>query len=300
MDSAYMSTDVSDPFSSGLEGVDEDHYGYVLPTERGSRSTVPHGRTSRNSKSAAKTDVQEYELMNKQPPRISTSPTDSTDGSSALCNPSSPASPYTCSILPQKRDTDSTQTEQSDNGTSLPEGDSVESAAAAACEYSLVGRETCTTDENKSESSPVEEEPPTEPQPQEAVVEYEYMDIRIEINQQNSPASSPGEVESDSREAIYQNVSARHKENEDSDLTTRHSEYVDMEASGRTGSEDRDQVDYQNFPVKGRPVVGEEPQKAGLRSYIKVCAGVEAQNTSFDNPDYWHSRLFHKQDAVCT
>uniref|UniRef100_A0A673KXP3 receptor protein-tyrosine kinase n=1 Tax=Sinocyclocheilus rhinocerous TaxID=307959 RepID=A0A673KXP3_9TELE len=90
------------------------------------------------------------------------------------------------------------------------------------------------------------------------------------------------------------------KENEDSDLTTRRSEYVDMEASGRTGSEDRDQVDYQNFPVKGRPVMGEEPQKTGLRSYIKVCAGVEAQNTSFDNPDYWHSRLFHKKDAVCT
>lgn len=25
----------SDPFSSGLEGVEEDHYGYVLPAERG-------------------------------------------------------------------------------------------------------------------------------------------------------------------------------------------------------------------------------------------------------------------------
>uniref|UniRef100_A0A8C1IF04 Receptor protein-tyrosine kinase n=1 Tax=Cyprinus carpio TaxID=7962 RepID=A0A8C1IF04_CYPCA len=99
---------------------------------------------------------------------------------------------------------------------------------------------------------------------------------------------------------IYQNVSARNKDNEDSDLTARHSEYVDMEASGRTGSEDRDQVDYQNFPVKGRPVMREEPQNTGLRSYIKVCAGVEAQNTSFDNPDYWHSRLFHKKDAVCT
>lgn len=38
MDSAYMSNGVSvasDPFSPGLEGVDEDHYGYVLPTERG-------------------------------------------------------------------------------------------------------------------------------------------------------------------------------------------------------------------------------------------------------------------------
>uniref|UniRef100_A0A673KXI9 Receptor protein-tyrosine kinase n=1 Tax=Sinocyclocheilus rhinocerous TaxID=307959 RepID=A0A673KXI9_9TELE len=205
MDSAYTGVSVaSDPFSSGLEGVDEDHYGYVLPTERGKP------------------------------------------------------------ILD-----------------------------------SLVGTVTC-TDQNQSESSPVEEEPPTEPQPQEAVVEYEYMDIRTDITQQNSPASSPDEVESDSREAIYQNVSARHKENEDSDLTTRRSEYVDMEASGRTGSEDRDQVDYQNFPVKGRPVMGEEPQKTGLRSYIKVCAGVEAQNTSFDNPDYWHSRLFHKKDAVCT
>uniref|UniRef100_A0A671RIJ6 Receptor protein-tyrosine kinase n=1 Tax=Sinocyclocheilus anshuiensis TaxID=1608454 RepID=A0A671RIJ6_9TELE len=205
MDSAYMSTGesvASDPFSSGLEGVDEDHYGYVL----NSKSALP----------PPKTDVQEYELMKKQPPR------------------------------------------------------------------------------------PVEEEPPTEPQPQEAVVDYEYMDIRTDITQQNCPASSPDEVESDSREAIYQNVSARHKENEDSDLTTRRSEYVDMEASGRTGSEDRDQVDYQNFPVEGRPVMGEEPQKTGLRSYIKVCAGVEAQNTSFDNPDYWHSRLFHKKDAVCT
>uniref|UniRef100_A0A9J8AP15 Receptor protein-tyrosine kinase n=2 Tax=Cyprinus carpio TaxID=7962 RepID=A0A9J8AP15_CYPCA len=202
MDSAYMSNGVSvasDPFSPGLEGVDEDHYGYV--TSR--KQNIP----------PPKTEIQEYELMNKQPPH------------------------------------------------------------------------------------PVEEEPP-----QEVVVEYEYMDIRTDIHQRNSPASSPEEVESDGREAIYQNVSARHrpKENEDSDLTTRRSEYVDMEASGITDSEDRDQADYQNFPVKGRPVVGEEPQKTGLRSYIKVCAGVEAQNTSFDNPDYWHSRLFHKQDAVCT
>ncbi|XP_026097690.1 receptor tyrosine-protein kinase erbB-3-like isoform X2 [Carassius auratus] len=302
MDSAYMSTGVSvasDPFSSGQEGVDEDHYGYVLPSERGSRSSVLHGRASRNSKSALpppKTDVQEYELMNKRPTRLSASPTD--NGSSALCNPSSSASPYTYSILPQKRDTDSTQTEQSDKGASSPEGSSVESAAAG--EYSLVGTVTCTA-ENQSESSPVEEEPPTEPLPQEEVVEYEYMDIRIDITQQNSPPSSPDEVESDRREVIYQNVCAReNKENEDSDLTTRRSEYVDMEASGRAGSEDRDQADYQNFQVKGRPVMGEESQKTGLRSYIKVCAGVEAQNTSFDNPDYWHSRQFHKQDAVCT
>lgn len=73
-----------------------------------------------------------------------------------------------------------------------------------------------------------------------------------------------------------------------------------MEASERTGSKGGDQADYQNISLNGRPVVGEESQKPGLRSFIKVCTGVEAQNTSFDNPDYWQSRLFHKQDAVCT
>lgn len=44
MDSA-ISTGVSvasDPFSSGLEGVDEDNYGYVLPTERG--KTILHSQ----------------------------------------------------------------------------------------------------------------------------------------------------------------------------------------------------------------------------------------------------------------
>lgn len=265
----------------------------------GSRSTFCHSRMSSNSKSALstpKTDTtQEYELMKKEP----TSPTDSTDASSA----SSPASPYTCNILPQKRDSDSTQTEQSDKATSPPKGDGLESAAA--CEYGLVGTET-STDRSQSEISTVEEEQ----QPQKGVVEYEYMDIRTDIHQQNvagrSTSSSPDEVESDVKEAIYQNVSepprltARHKENEDSDCTSQRSEYVDMEASGRTGSEDGDQADYQNIPVNGRPMVGEESQKPGLRPYIKVCTGVEAQNTSFDNPDYWHSRLFHKQDAVCS
>lgn len=48
MDSAYMSTSVSvasDPFSPGLEGVDEDYNGYVLPTDtrnqhRGTRNNL--------------------------------------------------------------------------------------------------------------------------------------------------------------------------------------------------------------------------------------------------------------------
>lgn len=65
-----------------------------------------------------------------------------------------------------------------------------------------------------------------------------------------------------------------------------------------------EQADYQNLPVKGR-VVSEETGSgrcAGIGGYIKVCAGMgePGSNTSFDNPDYWHSRLFLKPDAVRT
>lgn len=65
-----------------------------------------------------------------------------------------------------------------------------------------------------------------------------------------------------------------------------------------------EQVDYQNLPVKGRAVSEEtgSGRCAGIGGYIKVCAGIRepGSNTSFDNPDYWHSRLFLKPDAVRT
>lgn len=65
-----------------------------------------------------------------------------------------------------------------------------------------------------------------------------------------------------------------------------------------------EQADYQNLPVKGRAVPEETDggRCAGIGGYIKVCAGMgePGSNTSFDNPDYWHSRLFLKPDAVRT
>lgn len=65
-----------------------------------------------------------------------------------------------------------------------------------------------------------------------------------------------------------------------------------------------EQADYQNVPAKGRTC----PEDAGsgrcgdIGEYIKVCAGMgePGGNTSFDNPDYWHSRLFLQPDAVRT
>ncbi|KAF0036282.1 hypothetical protein F2P81_011594 [Scophthalmus maximus] len=65
-----------------------------------------------------------------------------------------------------------------------------------------------------------------------------------------------------------------------------------------------EQADYQNLPLKGRAVSEEVGggRCAGIGGYIKVCAGMgePGSNTSFDNPDYWHSRLFLQPDAVRT
>uniref|UniRef100_A0A674EF51 Receptor protein-tyrosine kinase n=1 Tax=Salmo trutta TaxID=8032 RepID=A0A674EF51_SALTR len=94
-------------------------------------------------------------------------------------------------------------------------------------------------------------------------------------------------------------------------------EYEEMDAFGgdSRGSQrvDHQEAEYQNLPVlgKGRATTAEveggtSTRCAGLgvEGYIKVCSGVgvvePSSNTSFDNPDYWHSRLFLKADAVRT
>ncbi|CAB1330124.1 unnamed protein product, partial [Coregonus sp. 'balchen'] len=93
-------------------------------------------------------------------------------------------------------------------------------------------------------------------------------------------------------------------------------EYEDMDAfgGGSRGSQrgDHQEAEYQNLPVpgKGRATTAEEGGAGsrcaglGLGGYIKVCSGVgvgePSSNTSFDNPNYWHSRLFLKSDAVRT
>lgn len=65
-----------------------------------------------------------------------------------------------------------------------------------------------------------------------------------------------------------------------------------------------EQANYQNLPLKMN--AGNEEADGdrcvGIGDYIKVCAvmGDPGGNTSFDNPDYWHSRLFLKPDAVRT
>uniref|UniRef100_UPI0037E88292 receptor tyrosine-protein kinase erbB-3b n=1 Tax=Semicossyphus pulcher TaxID=241346 RepID=UPI0037E88292 len=165
---------------------------------------------------------------------------------------------------------------------------------------------------------------------------YEYMDIRrCDSTEGENPAwerrgsqtSAEGTEETDQ---IVEVLKKEHKEEEEEEkchntnkqplqgdqsemvmprpdvLTAGGEEVEEYEEMTRLGVVPGgwEEADYQNLPVKGRSVPEETGSSrcAGIGGYIKVCAGMgePGSNTSFDNPDYWHSRLFIKPDAVRT
>ncbi|XP_067095983.1 receptor tyrosine-protein kinase erbB-3-like [Osmerus mordax] len=175
---------------------------------------------------------------------------------------------------------------------------------------------------------------------QQECVEYEYMDIRrsdsgdrpiwlrresavaeqntldAEKRERTRGTQAEGEKEEgeeDEEEYQYTNPQPRLKES----LVGSSRPRPDVFAAGARGEEEYEEMDgcggascaggeaeYQNIPGKGREG-GEEvcsSRCGGLGGYIKVCTvvGDPTGNTSFDNPDYWHSRLFLKPDAVRT
>lgn len=160
---------------------------------------------------------------------------------------------------------------------------------------------------------------------------YEYMDIRrsdsIEGNDPpqercQTSAKSSAKTEETGRAEESQRVEDEKKYHHKSKQATLHGSSMvmprpDVLAAGGEEMEEyeemarfagvpggQEQADYQNLPVKGRAVSEEvgSGRCAGIGGYIKVCAGMgePGSNTSFDNPDYWHSRLFLKPDAVRT
>lgn len=80
-------------------------------------------------------------------------------------------------------------------------------------------------------------------------------------------------------------------------------EYEEMTELGE-GPDGWGQAEYENLPVKEwtSPEEVGGVRCTGIEKYIKVCAGIgePGSSTAFDNPDYWHSRLFLKPDAVRT
>ncbi|XP_076840273.1 receptor tyrosine-protein kinase erbB-3b isoform X2 [Brachyhypopomus gauderio] len=294
----------------------------VRMMKAGSGSSLPRSRPPRNTWSHLSPLVsiadpsQEYELMNKQPSVLSCPPKDSPDASPSYDPPS------ICNTgLPPHEDSGSSDTQQPAqcNSDHSEDTSALEDGPVPAREGE---GEQCVRE--PSDSTAEDDAAEVERVPQSTAVEYEYMDIRTEpkpeqphsgsevrtgSSGENETPSSLGEVKRKPKEdAVYQNTSelpalngnANKRTSRDPTVNGQLDEYEDMGACGRALMSG-DQVVYQNIPPKGRMASGEELHGAKLRAFRGMCVGMDDKgNTSFDNPDYWHSRLFHKSDAVCT
>ncbi|XP_066520621.1 receptor tyrosine-protein kinase erbB-3a [Hoplias malabaricus] len=77
-------------------------------------------------------------------------------------------------------------------------------------------------------------------------------------------------------------------------------EYEEMDSLTLGGNS---RAEYQNLQKNREREAAGQPN-LGIAPYVRVCAGVgvakEGGDRCFDNPDYWHSRMYPKANAVST
>uniref|UniRef100_A0A673ZBI0 Receptor protein-tyrosine kinase n=1 Tax=Salmo trutta TaxID=8032 RepID=A0A673ZBI0_SALTR len=127
-------------------------------------------------------------------------------------------------------------------------------------------------------------------------VEYEYMDIRsVGPEASERPDDPPTRVVPHPGATPKQRMRGGEGEVD---------EYEDMDSLAAPGA--GDPVEYENLQGEGEGVVRAiGGQRTGMGAFVKVRAGVGVGepgggDCSFDNPDYWQSRLFLKPNTVST
>ncbi|XP_076012565.1 receptor tyrosine-protein kinase erbB-3a [Genypterus blacodes] len=170
-------------------------------------------------------------------------------------------------------------------------------------------------------------------------VEYEYMDIRGCEKEESPPVPEPSPSTSDGRiggelgyeekqegDEDYVEDSNYQYTNRQPKLRQALQDRKELKIQGRDGAEAEaeaeaeayeyedmdsfaavlpdDAVVYQNLQRNGEGAArGADTHQTGFDPYVKVRAGVgepAGADRSFDNPDYWHSRMFLKPKAVRT
>ncbi|KAM9410152.1 receptor tyrosine-protein kinase erbB-3-like [Pholidichthys leucotaenia] len=149
-------------------------------------------------------------------------------------------------------------------------------------------------------------------------IEYEYMDIRGTEKGESPPTYDPppppqmrGEVEEDE----YVEDSNYHYTNKQPKLGQILQERKELDILGRDegGVDEYEDMGcfvapphanvavYQNMQRMGkRGVSDQDPYQSVFDPHVRVRAGVGAGDRSYDNPGYWHSRMFMKSNAVPT
>uniref|UniRef100_A0A672JRH6 Receptor protein-tyrosine kinase n=1 Tax=Salarias fasciatus TaxID=181472 RepID=A0A672JRH6_SALFA len=151
-------------------------------------------------------------------------------------------------------------------------------------------------------------------------VEYEYMDIRGHEKEEGPPAHDPPPPPISSKvraeEDEYVEDSNYHYTNRQPKLRQALRDQRELKIQGKEEGEAYEYEDmdyfaaqlpedpavYQNMQWEGA-VGGAEAHQSGFDPHVKVRAGVgqpAAGDSSFDNPGYWHSRMFLEAKAVPT
>ncbi|XP_033826025.1 receptor tyrosine-protein kinase erbB-3b [Periophthalmus magnuspinnatus] len=293
-------------------GEEVDHYGYVLPgspdqTERVHRSSHP---AKKNSKSFMKNlsplmirQPQEYEIMGKKASASSCG----TRGITAKIDAPLVALGYKMTTLPSPtsiaplllEDITSHMETPVISVTNKTVNEDCTGAAAKAevsVQLNVLYGTTGIEDEQKEAAQQIDR--------------YEYLDIRCSNSlEENEPSLKSRESETslvesaeteETREELETHVDITANTKADVPTTGEEKEEDYEEMTSRSNG--WEQPMYQNLPERDRAVSEElgNSRCSRIGGYIKVCAamGEPESNTSFDNPDYWHSRLFLKTDAL--
>lgn len=303
-----------------------------LLSRLGSQTSGPYSRASRSSRGTLSPSTphsppaQEYELMSKQPGPAPRSPKPAGHRTaSTTCSASLP---------PLESDHDHTPTQQPGHRDTPPTGESqehrLEEGNEATGEQAEAGasEETALPGERSRPGSVVEyeymdirgAEPASAREPS---AEQSGTTLDKPHGERESPSEGEEEDEDDETEPDDNNKLAHSQPGISVDLHSAEEEeedeeYEDMCASVAAPGLAAAQAEYQNLQgnLKGnlqgnlqgkaqgkvRPGGGEEVRSSRMNAYMKVRAGVgePSNNTSFDNPDYWHSRLLLKPDTVRT
>uniref|UniRef100_A0A3Q3KLG0 Receptor protein-tyrosine kinase n=1 Tax=Mastacembelus armatus TaxID=205130 RepID=A0A3Q3KLG0_9TELE len=272
-DSAYMSQ--RDSMSGGPsetpspEMEEEDQNGYVLPGESPERATPGRMGMSHSSGLLDNAGDEAYEYMNKP---TSVSPRNNGQW-----------------LKPNKKRTSSV------------------SSHVTACSGDTTSFvESMGLHRRSKDSSDSEQQGSNE-------VEYEYMDIRGSEKERGQVGEKEAEdeyVEDSNYHYTNRQPKLQQALRDRKDLTIQGRdedeayEYEDMDSFA--GLQPGDAVVYQNVQREREgAVAGAEAHRPGYNPYVRVRTGVRVGepvpgDRSFDNPDYWHSRMYIKPEAVPT
>ncbi|XP_069826126.1 receptor tyrosine-protein kinase erbB-3 [Dendropsophus ebraccatus] len=147
-------------------------------------------------------------------------------------------------------------------------------------------------------------------------LEYEYMDIRGAGDGNRERTSSTRRDSKDKyyeyeNKEDYEYMNEQGKRNQSQELGDQDTEYTYMNRSSRIrkDSSSDDKQGYEDMKlITSQPKSLDKPtvvpqtchREALQRAYIQPLRELEVKDCAFDNPDYWHSRLFVKSDLQLT